>query len=53
MFTVQQIAEKLDVKENTVYKWIRDGKLKVNRLGTGPRARVRITQEQLDSFLQG
>lgn len=51
MFKVSQVAKDLGVKENTIYTWIREGKLKVNRLGSGERASVRITQEQLNEFM--
>lgn len=52
MFKVSEIADKLGVKENTVYTWIRDKKLNVTRFGGSQRPRIRITQEQLDEFMQ-
>lgn len=51
MKTVTQIASDLNVDKQTVYTWIREGKLNVTRLGAGPKARVRITQEQLNEFM--
>jgi len=51
MFTVSEIADQLSVKEQTVYTWIRLGKLKATRFGGKLRPRVRITQEQLDEFM--
>jgi len=51
MHTVQYVKDKLGVNEQTVYKWIREGKLKATKFGGGNRPRVRITDEQLDEFL--
>lgn len=52
MKTVSQVAKQFDVKENTVYTWIREGKLNVTRLGSGQRPRVRISEEQINEFMQ-
>jgi excisionase family DNA binding protein len=51
MLTVQQVKEKLSVNEQTVYKWIREGKLKATKFGGGERPRVRISEEQLNEFM--
>jgi len=51
MKTIQEVKEELGVHEQTVYKWIREKKLKTTRFGGGARPRIRITQEQLDDFL--
>ena len=51
MYTIKAVKEKLGVNEQTVYKWIKDGKLKATRFGGGLRPRIRITDEQLNSFL--
>ena len=51
MKTVKQISEDLNVDVQTVYKWIREGKLKTTRIGGGLKPRVRITDEQLEEFI--
>jgi len=53
MYTVQQLADHLGVHEQTIYTWIRTNKLHVKRFGTGDeKKRIRITQEQVDEFMQ-
>jgi len=48
ILTVRQIAEKLQVNTETVYRWLRDGKL------TGYRANRlwRIGESDLEAFLK-
>jgi len=48
ILTVRQIAEKLQVNTETVYRWLRDGKL------TGYRANRlwRISEQDLEAFLR-
>ena len=48
ILTVRQIAEKLQVNTETVYRWLRDGKL------TGYRANRlwRISEQDLETFLK-
>lgn len=48
-YTPQEIAEMLGVHLQTVRTWYRSGKLGCYKLG---HRDVRISQEQLDSFLQ-
>lgn len=48
ILTVRQIAEKLQVNTETVYRWLRDGKLagyKANRLW-------RVGEQDLEAFLR-
>ena len=48
ILTVQQVAEKLQVNQETVYRWLRNGKLigyRANRLW-------RIAEESLQRFLE-
>ena len=48
ILTVRQIAEKLQVNTETVYRWLRDGKLsgyRANRLW-------RIAEQDLEAFLK-
>lgn len=46
--TVQEVAERLKVSENTVRRWIREGELKALKAGKS----YRITEEQLQKFLE-
>ncbi len=43
-FTIQEVARELQVHEDTVRRWVRQGKVKVIRLG---HRTVRITEEEL------
>jgi excisionase family DNA binding protein len=47
VFTPEQAAEYLQVNRETIYRYIRDGKLAASRLGRG----YRITQRSLDRLL--
>ncbi len=47
--TVQEVAARFRVNEETVRRWIRSGDLPVLNLG-GPRAGYRIRQADLDRF---
>ena len=47
MYTVKEVAKMLKVHEQTVFRWIRDGKIKSIKFENNHR----ITQEQLDRFL--
>ena len=49
-YTVREIAEKLKVKDSTVWLWIRTGKLDCIRIGNGRN--YRISQSDIDKFLQ-
>jgi excisionase family DNA binding protein len=44
-YTIEQVAKELQVHSETVRRWIRQGKLKVMRLG---HRTVRITEEELE-----
>lgn len=47
LLTPAQVAERLQVTERTVYKWLTDGELRAAKLG-----RVwRISEEQLKQFI--
>lgn len=43
--TIQEVANELQVHEDTVRRWIKAGKVKVIRLG---HRTVRITEEEFD-----
>jgi excisionase family DNA binding protein len=47
-FTVSQVAEKLKVKDSTIWRWIRLGKLNCVRIGRN----YRISQTDIDKFLK-
>ncbi len=48
VFTVNEIAEKLKVHPQTVYRWIYQGKLKSLKIHSS----VRITEEQYEEFIK-
>lgn len=47
-FTPQEIADKFKVKINTVYLWIRQGKLKAIKVGD----LWRIPESELENFIK-
>lgn len=47
-YTPQEIAEKFKVKINTVYKWIREGKLKAIKVGD----LWRISESEIKHFIE-
>ena len=49
--TTEQVADLLQVKRETVQKWIRDGDLPALDLG-GPRAGYRVARSDLDAYIQ-
>lgn len=49
MLTVNEVAERLKVHPQTVYRWIYTGKLKSIKIEGG----VRITEEQYEEFIKG
>lgn len=48
LLTIQQVMEQLQVADETVYRYIRQGKLKAVRVG----GLWRIPSDALDEFLQ-
>jgi len=49
LFTVDQVAQRLDLHAKTVRRYIRDGRLKAKRIGK----EYRITRRDLDEFAGG
>jgi excisionase family DNA binding protein len=47
-YTVQEVAKLLKVHEQTIFRWIREGKLQSDKIGRNQR----ITQKQLDNFIK-
>jgi excisionase family DNA binding protein len=52
MFTVAQVAERLNVSESFVRGLLRSGRLRFHRLGKG-QGGIRVSEEQLQAFLCG
>lgn len=50
-FTVEELALHIKVHQETIRRWIRDGKLPAMRLGEGPTARYRISEKDAIAFL--
>jgi excisionase family DNA binding protein len=48
--TVEDVATRLLVSQETVRRWIRNGQLPVLELG-GPKAGYRIREDALDAFI--
>ncbi len=51
MFTVNEVAVKLNVSRATVYNAVESGDLPHHRIGQG-RGTIRISEEQLKRFLE-
>ncbi|WP_394525298.1 substrate-binding domain-containing protein [Lacrimispora sp. JR3] len=49
IFTAQEVADRLKIKKATVYELIKRGELNATKIGR----QIRISQEQLDQYLQG
>lgn len=47
-YTIRELAEILKVHQNSIRRWIKSGKLKVNRVGGA----IRITEKQLNEFVE-
>jgi excisionase family DNA binding protein len=51
IYSVAEVAKILEVRENTVYTWIRLNKIKTIPFGVGDdRPRVRITESELQKL---
>lgn len=51
IYTVEELAKILKLSPLTVRKAVKDGKIKVIRLGSGPKAQIRITEAEVDKIL--
>lgn len=47
IYTLKQVAELLQVSRQTIYNYIRDGKLQATQTGK----EYRVTNEQLEAFI--
>ncbi len=50
-WTIDEVAEKLKVSTRTVYRWVEAGDLPVIKLTPGERGNVRISESDLQEFL--
>ena len=50
MFTVNEVASRLNVSRSTIYNAIESGSLPHHRFGKG-RGTIRVSEEQLQDFL--
>lgn len=50
LLTVEEVAKRLNVHEETVRRWIRNGEIEVIELGR--RAGYRVTEAALDKFIR-
>jgi len=53
LLTVPEVADRLGVSTRTVRRRIESGELAAVRLGSGPRAPIRIERGKLDAWLSG
>ena len=51
LLNAAQVAERLNLSEKTVRKRMTSGELPVVRLGEGPKAPVRVTEEALEAYI--
>jgi excisionase family DNA binding protein len=52
LFTIRQVARKLRVGEKQVRLWVREGELTVIDLGDATRSKHRISERDLQKFLE-
>jgi excisionase family DNA binding protein len=52
LYTIHEVARLLGLSYITVWSWIRKGKLKAVKLGTSPKASVRIPESEVRRLLK-
>jgi excisionase family DNA binding protein len=52
MLTIKEAARRLGVSRSLAYVLIEKGLLSCHRIGTGPRGILRITEAQLEAYLE-
>ena len=52
LLNAHEVAEVLGVCEATIYNYVKNKRLPVIRLGTGPKAHFRVSQEALQAFIE-
>lgn len=50
--TIEEVTEKLAVNPKTVYRWLKSGRLKGIKLGSGRTAMWRIAENELNNFIK-
>lgn len=50
IYTLQEVADYLKVTRQTIYNYVKTGKLKANKLGT---QQYRVAEKDLQNFLTG
>jgi len=53
LYTPKEAAERLGVNKAHIYNLIKTGTLKASNIGTGKRAVLRISSEDISKYLQG
>jgi excisionase family DNA binding protein len=53
LLKVGQVAERLQISPWSVYRLVARGDLPAVKVGTGPRAPIRVDADELDAFLYG
>ncbi len=51
IYTIEELAKILQLSPLTVRRAIKEGKINVIRLGSGPKAPIRITEAEVDKIL--
>jgi excisionase family DNA binding protein len=51
LLTVGEVAERLKVSRWSVYRRVEAGELPAVRLGSGPRAPIRVDERELEAWL--
>lgn len=51
VLTIKQVAPLLNLNEWTVREWVDEGRLPAVRLGTGPRAPIRVRVSDVEKLL--
>ena len=51
MLTVSDVAKRLQVSEEQVRRYIRQGDLRASKLGRGAKGKLRVSEEALQEFL--
>lgn len=52
LYTIHEVARLLGLSYVTIWSWIKKGKVKAVKLGTTPKAPVRIPESEVRRFLK-
>lgn len=53
LLTITEVADILRLNRKTVWRYVKGGKLKAQKIGTALNSHYRIRKEDLDEFLKG